>query len=62
MTRRASFTQAELKRAVAVVKAVGGFRVVVDNGRLLILPDSANDPLPSADDAEDAWDRALGLR
>lgn len=66
MTKPAAFTQSDITRLIkGALKAglpVGSFKVTVDNGRPSLLPISAPDPLPSADDAEDAWDRALGLR
>lgn len=66
MTRAARYTQADVARLVrGAVKGgwpVGSFKVTVENGQPVLLPTGASDPLPSAQDAEDAWDRALGLR
>jgi hypothetical protein len=66
MSRRAAFKQADVTRlvkgAVAGGWPVGSFKIAVENGRLTLLPAKPSDALPSADDAEDAWDRALGLQ
>lgn len=66
MTRRAAFRQSDVARLIkGALKGglpVGSFKVSVENGLPVLLPANASDPLPSAQDAEDAWDRALGLR
>ena len=66
MTKRAAFRTADVTRLVrGAIRGglpVGSFKVVVDNGRLALLPASDADALPSAEEAEDAWDRALGIR
>ena len=66
MTRKAAFTSADYARAVqGALKGglpVGSFKIAVENGALAILPAKPTPSLPSADEAEDAWDRALGLQ
>lgn len=66
MSRRANFLTDDVARMIrGALKGglpVGSFKVTVENGLPVLLPTSAPDPLPSADDAEDAWDRALGIR
>jgi hypothetical protein len=66
MSRKAAFKQSDVTRlvkgAVAAGLPVGSFKIAVENGRLTLLPTEPSDALPSANDAEDAWDRALGLQ
>lgn len=66
MTKPAPYRQADVTRLIrGALRAglpVGSFKVSVENGQPVLLPISVPDPLPSAQDAEDAWDRALGLR
>lgn len=65
MTKRAAIPQAEWDRALrAALKLmpVGSFKIVVENGHPAILPADGSRSLPSAEDAEDAWDRALGIQ
>ena len=68
MSRRAPFRQSDvtrlLKGALAAGLPVGSFKVVVDKGRLALLPSDQADALASDRAAEDeaAWDRALGLQ
>lgn len=66
MSRRAAVSQADLSRAIkGAIKGglpVGSFKVVVENGTYTILPADPITPPPSANDAEDAWDRAVGLK
>lgn len=60
MTQRASFRQADLDRAVKAA-AKRGWKVVIAGDTITLLPDSGGAALPSADQAEAEWDRALGL-
>lgn len=61
MTARATFRQADLNRAVKVAEK-HGWKVVVEGAVITLLPNGPGAPLPSADQAEAEWDRALGLQ
>ena len=65
MTRRGAFSQADVSRlirgALAAGLPVGSFAISVETDRLTLLPATPIDPLPSVTNAEDAWDRALGI-
>lgn len=67
MSKRADFTSATVKRLLrGVIDAglpVDSFALVVEQGRLMLLPrpDIAL-PASSPEDGEDAWDKALGLQ
>lgn len=64
MTRRAAIRTADLNRAVKVAKA-HGYAVRIRGDEITLLPMAADARLYSVSDevaeAEDAWDRALGL-
>lgn len=61
MTQRATFRQADLNRAVKVAEK-HGWKVVVEGSVITLLPNTGVTPLPSADQAEAEWDKALGLQ
>lgn len=61
MSRPALIPQAEINRAVKAAAKVG-YQVVIEGGLIRLLPMDGNAPLPSAEQAEDAWDKALGTR
>lgn len=62
MSRRAAYTQADVRRALAELKAAGltvrGFEKTADGFKLLT--DPADAPLLSPDTGEAAWDKAMG--
>lgn len=60
MTQKAAFRQADLNRVCAVAEK-RGLRVVIQGDTITLLPNTSETPLPSADQAEAEWDRALGL-
>lgn len=66
MTRRAAARQIDVTRVVrGAIKGglpVGSFALVVDGARITLLPPEALPPVPVADAAGDAWDRALGMK
>jgi hypothetical protein len=60
VSRRAAFREADLNRAVKVAEK-HGWKVVIEGDRITLLPSTPGAALPSADQAEAEWDRALGL-
>lgn len=64
MTRRAAFKQADATRlAKGLQRAgwpVGSFKVVVEEGRIVALPITANEPSDAAADAERRMREAFG--
>jgi hypothetical protein len=65
VTRRAAFKQSDVTRlvkgALAAGVPVGSFKIAVDNGRVELLPVSGADAQPPAGQADEDWDKALGL-
>lgn len=61
MTRRAPFSQAELDRA-ARAAAKAGLELRIVGNIMRLLPLDGKTALPSDEDAESAWDKALGLQ
>lgn len=64
MGKRATFTQAELDRAITVARKLDPSAVVeITMGAIRILPPGALPVASPADESgEDEWDRALGLK
>lgn len=64
MNKPAAFRQVDAKRlikgALDAGLPVGSFKVVVDNGRLTLLPVAANESLSDADDMERRMRDAFG--
>lgn len=61
MTRRATIPQATLDRALKAA-AKAGYEVRIEGAVIRLLPVTPGATLPSAETAEEAWDRALGLQ
>lgn len=59
MTKRATFTQAELERAWKVAQKVGAV-VEVRRGSILLLPEGSTAAQPVADDEVSACDKMFG--
>lgn len=60
MTQRASFRQADLNRACEAAER-RGWKVVIQGDTITLLPITPGSDVPSADQAEAEWDKALGL-
>ena len=60
MTQRATFRQADVDRAVKAAEK-RGWKVVIQGDTITLLPITPGSILPSADQAEAEWDKALGL-
>lgn len=65
MSRALAFRPSTLDRALAAAEKrglkVSGYEITPD-GTIRILTAETGAPVPSAETAEDAWDRALGLQ
>jgi len=61
MSKRATIRQGDLNRYLKAAKE-HGFMVEVQGDKVRLLPTEGAAPLPSAESAEDAWDKALGLQ
>ena len=63
MSKRAAFSQTDMNRAAKAAASVG-YQAVFDlaAGVVRLLPIDHNAPLPSDNDAESEWDKALGLQ
>lgn len=66
MTKRAVFRQSDVTKIVKGLVAAGvpvdGFEFIVEDARLRVLPTSGARAQRPADEADDDWDRALGMK
>ena len=64
MTKRATFRQADVTRAIRGARAAGlpdgSFKIEIVDGRITLLPIAANEPLNAADDVERRMKDAFG--
>lgn len=58
MSARAAFRQADLDRAVKAASKAG-WKVVIDDGRITLLPIDPNAPLPSPELTDSDWGARL---